>query len=44
MKTMIVEEVVGSPKAHDERLKGKIENTGGGRLLLTEEEWAKRET
>lgn len=39
---MSVEEVVGSLKAHEERLKGVTE-TGQGQLLLSEEEWRKRE-
>lgn len=37
-----MEEVVGSLKAHEERLRGSIE-TNQGQLLLTEEEWRKRE-
>ncbi|KAL8103933.1 hypothetical protein AgCh_028224 [Apium graveolens] len=41
MKTMSVEEVVGRLKAHEERLHGQSENTGG-QLLLTQEEWSKR--
>lgn len=36
------EEVVGSLKAHEEKLKGQSEK-GTGHLLLTEEEWQKRE-
>lgn len=44
LETMTVEEIVGSLKAHDERVRGKTENTsGGGQLLLNEEEWSKRE-
>ncbi|XP_074327749.1 uncharacterized protein LOC141665661 [Apium graveolens] len=44
LETMSVEELVGSLKAHDERLCGKNESTGGtGQLLLTEEEWRKRD-
>lgn len=42
LETMIVEEVVGSLKAHEERVKGKSEAVEN-QLLLTEEEWAKRE-
>lgn len=44
IEKMTVEEIVGSLKAHEERMKGQTENTGGGQLLLTEEEWSKRET
>lgn len=40
---MSVEEVVGSLKAHEERLKGIIE-TSQGQLLLTKAEWRKRES
>ena len=42
LETMSVEEIVGSLKAHEERLKGQDDNIGG-QLLLTEEEWSKRE-
>lgn len=42
LKTMTMEEAVGSLKAHEERIKGKTESKES-RLLLTEEEWAKRE-
>ncbi|XP_074322765.1 uncharacterized protein LOC141659736 [Apium graveolens] len=42
LDTMIVEEAVGSLKAHEERVKGKPE-IGETQLMLTEEEWAKRE-
>lgn len=42
LETMSVEEVVGSLKAHEERLKGQSEPSGG-QLLLTEKEWLKRE-
>ncbi|XP_074376724.1 uncharacterized protein LOC141718244 [Apium graveolens] len=42
LDTMSVEEAVASLKAHEERVKGKSE-TGKGQLLLTEEEWNKRE-
>lgn len=41
-ETMTIEETVGSLKAHKERLKGQVES-GGGKLLLTAEEWTKRE-
>lgn len=44
LQTMSVEEVIGSLKAHDERLHGGVENNEGKeQLLLTEEEWQKRE-
>lgn len=43
LDAMSVEEAIGSLKAHEERLHGQTENTGGGQLLLTEEEWLKRE-
>ena len=39
---MSVEETVGSLKAHEERLQGQTENNSG-QLMLTEEEWLKRE-
>ncbi|XP_074338389.1 uncharacterized protein LOC141676202 [Apium graveolens] len=39
---MSVEEVVGSLKAHEERLRGQTE-VNQGQLLLTEEEWRKKE-
>lgn len=42
LDTMSVEEAVASLKAHEVRVKGKPE-AGGGQLLLTEEEWIKRE-
>ncbi|KAL8154922.1 hypothetical protein AgCh_000326 [Apium graveolens] len=42
LETMTVEETVGSLKAHEERLRGQVEPSGG-QLLLTEEEWSKRE-
>lgn len=41
MEEMTVEEVVGRLKAHEGRLKGQIENSGG-QLLFTQEEWSKR--
>lgn len=43
LEVMSVEEAVGSLKAHDERLKGQNESHQGGQLLLTEDEWVKRE-
>ncbi|XP_074377180.1 uncharacterized protein LOC141718699 [Apium graveolens] len=43
LETMSVKETLGSLKAHEERMNGKNENSGG-KLLLTEEEWSKRET
>lgn len=42
METMTVEEAVGSLKAHEERVKGKTD-TKEQQLMLTEEEWMKRE-
>lgn len=42
METMTVEEAIGSLKAHDERTKGQS-YSGGGQLMLTKEEWSKRE-
>lgn len=39
---MTVEEVIGSLKAHEERLRGQSENNSG-QLLLTEEQWSKHE-
>lgn len=39
---MSIEETVGSLKAHEERLRGQSE-TGNKQLLLTEDEWIKRE-
>lgn len=43
LETMTVEETVGSLKAHEERLKGQSDTTGGSQLMLTEEEWTKKE-
>lgn len=43
LEKMSVEEAVGSLKAHEERLKGQGDSTGGQQLLLTEEEWLKTE-
>lgn len=42
LKTMTVEETVGSLKVHEERLRGSGEQSGG-QLLMTEEEWSKKE-
>ena len=42
LEEMFVEEVVGSLKAHEERLRGQSKATHG-QLLLTEEEWRKKE-
>lgn len=42
LEEMTVEEAVGSIKAYEERVRGLTENNDG-QLLLTEEEWAKRE-
>lgn len=39
---MTVEEAIGSLKVHEERLRGRTE-TSGGQLLLSEDEWAKKE-
>ena len=43
LEKMTIEEAVGSLKAHEERLRGKTEPSTG-QLLLTEDEWLKRET
>ncbi|XP_074376781.1 uncharacterized protein LOC141718296 [Apium graveolens] len=42
LEAMSVEEVIGSLTTHEERLKGGTE-TSHGQLLLTEEEWRKKE-
>lgn len=42
LEAMIVEEAIGSLKAHEERMRGQTEATGA-QLLLTEEEWLRRE-
>lgn len=42
LETIKIEETVGSLKAHEERVKGHMENNGG-QLLLTKEEWKKRD-
>ena len=39
---MTVEETMGYLKAHEERLRGQVESSGS-QLLLTEEEWLKKE-
>ena len=44
LDTMSVEEVIGSLKTHEERLNGQMENSEGQQLLLTEDEWLKRES
>ncbi|XP_074346777.1 uncharacterized protein LOC141685585 [Apium graveolens] len=41
LEQMSVEEIIGSLKGHEERLRGQSKNTGG-KLLLIEEEWLKR--
>lgn len=41
LNKMTMEEVVGSLKAHEERLREKTERKEGRLLMLTEEEWAK---
>lgn len=42
LETMSIEEAIGSLKAHDERIRGKIEPKES-QLMLTEEEWSKRD-
>ncbi|KAL8100917.1 hypothetical protein AgCh_032970 [Apium graveolens] len=42
LETMTLEETIGSLKVHEERIKGSTEITGG-QVLLTEEEWIKKE-
>ncbi|XP_074352037.1 uncharacterized protein LOC141691197 [Apium graveolens] len=42
LESMMVEEAIGSLKAHEERLHGQPDS-GGNQFLLTEEEWTKRE-
>lgn len=42
LETMSIEEAIGSLKAHEERLKGQTE-VKGDQLLLTKEEWLKKE-
>lgn len=39
-----MEEIVGSLRAHEERLKGPSKSSEGQQLLLTEDEWQKRES
>lgn len=42
LETMTLEEAVGLLKAHEERVKGKV-NISEGKLMLIEEDWQKRE-
>ncbi|XP_074342952.1 uncharacterized protein LOC141680695 [Apium graveolens] len=42
LEEMTVEETLGRLKAHEERIRGTTE-TSGNQLLLTEEEWMKKE-
>lgn len=42
LETMSVEEIVGSLKANEERTRGQKESSEQ-QLLLTEEEWVKKE-
>ncbi|XP_074342522.1 uncharacterized protein LOC141680110 [Apium graveolens] len=42
LDVMTVEELIGSLKAHEERLRGPSES-GGSKLLLTKEEWTRQE-
>ncbi|XP_074346759.1 uncharacterized protein LOC141685564 [Apium graveolens] len=44
LEKMSVEEVIGSLKAHEERISGQVDSKEGQQLLLTEEEWSKRES
>lgn len=45
LETMTLEEALGSLKAHEERLKGSGKSESNeGQLMLTEEEWQRRET
>lgn len=43
LNEMSIEEAVGSLKAHEERTRGQSEKNGN-QLLLTEDEWVKRES
>ncbi|XP_074356601.1 uncharacterized protein LOC141696346 [Apium graveolens] len=43
LNEMSIEEAVGSLKAHEEKTRGQTQKLGN-QLLLTEDEWAKRET
>ena len=44
LEKMTVEEAIRSLKAHEERLKGQSQSQGvGGQLMLTQEEWSKKE-
>lgn len=42
LEELTVEEVIGSLKAHEERIRGQVD-VNEGKLLLTEDEWRKRE-
>ena len=42
-EVMTIKETIGSLQAHEEHMKGQTENNRG-QLLLTEDEWKKRET
>ncbi|KAL8145756.1 hypothetical protein AgCh_003778 [Apium graveolens] len=44
LEIMTVEEAVGSLKDHEERLRCNQVENNGGQLMLTEEEWEKRES
>lgn len=43
LEEMSIEEVVGSPKAHEERLHGQTK-TNQGQFLLKRKEWRKKES
>ncbi|XP_074327223.1 uncharacterized protein LOC141665139 [Apium graveolens] len=43
LDNMSVEEVMGSLKAHEERVQGRSETSEGQQLLMIEEEWKSRE-
>lgn len=42
LEEMTVEETIGRLKAHEERVRGTGSDTNSGQLLLTQEEWQKR--
>ncbi|XP_074322745.1 uncharacterized protein LOC141659716 [Apium graveolens] len=44
LETMSIAEVIGSLKAHEERLSGQVESKEGQQLLMTGEEWSKHES